>query len=60
MFNSEENMKKIAHRLKEARDKAGLSLQELADRTGMSKSTLQRYEAGGIKNVPLDKLERLR
>ena len=57
MFNSEENMKKIAHRLKEARDKAGLSLQELADRTGMSKSTLQRYEAGGIKNVPLDKLE---
>ena len=29
MFNSEENMKKIAHRLKEARDKAGLVFKNL-------------------------------
>ena len=43
---------RIAARRKELR----LSYQELADRTGISKSTLQRYETGSIGNIPLDKL----
>ena len=43
---------RIAARRKELR----LSYQELADRTGISKSTLQRYETGLIGNIPLDKL----
>lgn len=38
------------------RKELGLSYQELADRTGISKSTLQRYETGGIKSIPLEKL----
>lgn len=43
-------------RVKERRIALGLSYQRLADKTGMSKSTLQRYEAGTIKNLPADKL----
>ena len=38
------------------RKELGLSYQELADRTGISKSTLQRYETGGIRSIPLEKL----
>lgn len=45
--------KKISLRRKEL----GLSYQSLADKTGLSRSTLQRYETGSIKNMPLDKLE---
>ena len=50
-------MQEIAGRIKERREYLGLSFQQLADSTGMSKSTLQRYETGGIKNIPLDKLD---
>ena len=44
-------------RIKRRRKELGLSYQELADSTGISKSTLQRYETGSIKNIPLDKLD---
>jgi len=47
----------IAKRLKYYRAKSGYSLQDLAEKTGMSKSTLQRYETGFIKNIPLSKLK---
>jgi len=50
-------MQKIMQRIKHRREELNLSFQQLADLTGMSKSTLQRYETGGIKNIPLDKLE---
>lgn len=50
-------MKEIMERIKSRRKSLGLSFQQLADLTNMSKSTLQRYETGGIKNIPLDKLE---
>jgi len=46
----------IADRMKERRNELGLSLQDLAKKTGMNKSTLQRYETGGIKNIPISKL----
>ena len=49
----------INERIKSRRQELGLSYQQLADLTNMSKSTLQRYETGGIKNIPLDKLEPL-
>lgn len=49
----------IIARIKELREKRGMSFQDLADKTGMSKSTLQRYETGAIQNVPLSKLEPL-
>lgn len=43
----------IANRIKTRRETLGLSLQELSDKTGISKSTLQRYETGAIKGVPI-------
>lgn len=57
MSNTSKQMKEIMKRLKTKRESLGLSFQQLADLTRMSKSTLQRYETGGIKNIPLDKLE---
>lgn len=54
---SDETMKAIVNRIKERRIELGYSFQDLANLTGMSKSTLQRYETGSIKNIPLDKLK---
>lgn len=34
-----------------------MSYQILSDKVGISKSTLQRYETGYIKNIPVDKLK---
>lgn len=50
-------MAEILSRIKTRRTELGMSYQDLADKTGLSKSTLQRYETGAIKNMPLDKLE---
>lgn len=44
-------------KIKERRNDLNMSYQELANKTGLSKSTLQRYETGSIKNMPIDKLE---
>ncbi len=49
----------IALRIASRRKELGLSYQELADRTGISKSTLQRYETGSITSIPLKKLDAL-
>lgn len=56
---SEETMFEIVERMKSRRLELGYSYQDLANKTGMSKSTLQRYEAGAIKNIPLDKIKDL-
>ncbi|MBB6622260.1 helix-turn-helix domain-containing protein [Clostridium gasigenes] len=53
MVNS---MESIINRLKNRRIELDMSYQDLASKTGLSKSTLQRYETGSIKNMPLDKL----
>ena len=53
-MNDEEKL--IIERIKKRRLELGMSYQELADKTGLSKSTLQRYETGGISNIPLSKL----
>lgn len=49
----------IAENLKKARIKCGYSYQQLADKTGLSKSTLQRYESGAIQSLSLGKAEDL-
>lgn len=49
----------IAVRIKAQRLKLGYSYNDLAVLTGMSKSSLQRYETGGIASFPLDKLDLL-
>ena len=54
---SEDKMTEIVSRIKTRRLELGMSYQDLANKTGMSKSTLQRYEAGAIQNIPLDKLD---
>ena len=56
---SDETMREIVERIKERRLALNYSYQDLADKTGLSKSTLQRYEAGAIKNIPLDKVKDL-
>lgn len=50
-------IEKIIAKIKERRNDLNMSYQELANKTGLSKSTLQRYETGSIKNMPIDKLE---
>ena len=49
-------IKNIMNRIKSRRLELKLSYQDLASKTNMSKSTLQRYETGSIKNMPVDKL----
>lgn len=52
-----ETMDLLVKRLRRRREELGMSYQDLGDKTGLSKSTLQRYESGFIKNMPLDKLQ---
>lgn len=53
---SEQDKKILQSRLKERRLFLNMTYQDLADKTGISKSTLQRYETGGIQNLPYDKI----
>ncbi|MGX4600290.1 helix-turn-helix domain-containing protein [Faecalimicrobium sp. JNUCC 81] len=50
-------MSEVMNKIKNRRNELDISYQDLANRTGLSKSTLQRYETGSIKNMPIDKLE---
>lgn len=45
--------------LKFYRDAAGLTLEDVAPRIGVSAATLNRYESGVIVNVPSNKIEQL-
>lgn len=53
------DMQDIINRIKKRRLELDMSYQDLSDKTGISKSTLQRYETGFIKNLGIDKLEML-
>jgi len=53
---SDQDKKILQNRLKERRLFLNMTYQDLADKTGISKSTLQRYETGGIQNLPYDKI----
>ena len=54
---SDSEMRLIMQRIHDRRKELGMSYQDLSNKTGISKSSLQRYETGFIKNMPLDKLE---
>jgi len=56
---NEKEMAQFPENMKRRRLELGLSYQNLGDRTGISKSTLQRYETGYIQNVPFSKLKLL-
>jgi repressor LexA len=53
------NQIEFAARLKNKRIESGLSLQEVAEKIGISKVTLSRYESLDIVNIPSDKIEEL-
>lgn len=59
MYNKEMSLTEqqiLRSRLKERRLFLDMTYQALADKTGISKSTLQRYETGTIKNLAYDKI----
>lgn len=47
----------IGRRIKERRQEMSISASELADRLGMSKATIHRYENGDIRNIKLPVVE---
>ena len=47
----------IGERIKNARIKRGFSQVELADKVGISKQTLYKYEHNIVTNIPSDKIE---
>jgi transcriptional regulator with XRE-family HTH domain len=49
----------VNDRIKEMRNKYGYTLLQIADRLGVSEATAQRYDSGGIKNIPYAHIEAL-
>lgn len=49
----------ISERIKKAISYAGLSYSELAEKTGISKSVLQRYATGETAKIPANYIERI-
>lgn len=47
----------ISNKIKERRIELGYSYQDLANATGLSRSTLNRYESGEISNIPAYRLK---
>ena len=54
------NYKTISDNFRYRKCELGYSYETLAEMTGMSKSTLQRYATGNIKNIPLHRLDTLK
>ena len=54
---SEKELTDLIEKIKERRLKLEMSYQDLSNATGISKSTLQRYETGYIKKVPINQIE---
>lgn len=54
---NEKVLTELIARLKSQRIKQGYSYQDLANITNISKSTLQRYETGFIKKVPITQVD---
>lgn len=49
----------FSKRMKIAREKKGMTLQELGKRIGRTEATVQRYESGNIKNLKSDVIEQI-
>ena len=56
---SDKELDELIAKIKNKRLSLNLSYQELANLTGLSKSTLQRYETGYIKKVPINQIRTL-
>lgn len=55
----DDSLRDIRQRLLKRKNELNLSYQDMSDKTGLSKSTLQRYITGDIGNLGLDKVELL-
>jgi transcriptional regulator with XRE-family HTH domain len=49
----------MAHRIKSLRKEKGLTLLQVAERLGVTESTVQRYESGNIKNLKYETMVEL-
>lgn len=58
-MRKEEINKMIGERIKAARKAKGITLAELGKKTGLSESTMQRYEAGERINFPIALLQQI-
>ncbi|MBP3490786.1 helix-turn-helix transcriptional regulator [bacterium] len=50
---------KIGCRIKELREKTGLSQTELAEKIHTTKQTIYKYETGIVTNIPSDRIEQM-
>jgi DNA-binding XRE family transcriptional regulator len=55
----EAQMQRLASRLREARQSAGLSLTQLSERTGMTRQAISRIESGENRNPTMSTIIRL-
>ena len=51
------NNQEIGYRIKARRDELGLTLDDVASKIGVARSTIQRYESGKIEKLKLPVLE---
>jgi len=51
------NVNEIIKRLKECIEKSGLSYEQLEKKTGISRSSLQRYANGITSKIPIDAIQ---
>lgn len=49
----------LCDRIKQRREELGLSLEEVGEKLGVHRSTVLRYESGGIKRIPPATIEKL-
>lgn len=49
--------KVFGDRMKAIREEKNLTLEEVANKIGLSKGTISRYENGEIKNIPLNRVQ---
>lgn len=52
-------MGKLQERIRERRKAVGMTLAQLADRTGVQEATVQRWESGNIKNIKHETIEKI-
>ena len=52
-------VQRLASRLREARQSAGLSLTQLSERTGMTRQAISRIESGENRNPTISTIVRL-
>lgn len=49
----------IGLKIRQRRLELGMTLLEVANKLGVQEATVQRYESGVIKNIPLSKIKQL-